>query len=142
MKKFKLLILLCCICLFGSACTKQVVFLDRDLETTKAGFDEYIKSTGFEYKIKDDVKNIYNVFMTEYNVQFLLQRKPLVSYNIGFTCKFKPLGNDTLVTCTTYPTQNNMGMVEVRHCLKDHKLDDVEFVSYKKYQKMKAKKEL
>lgn len=139
MKKLQLLFLLCLIGVFGCACTKQVVFLDRDLNTTKADFDKYIQSTGFNYKNKDDVNNIYNVHLTDYNYQFLLQSKPIVSYEIGFTCKFKDLGNDTLMNCTTYPSSLSPLTYMKKH-LKEQKFDDVKYISYKKYQKMKANK--
>ena len=71
MKKLLILTLLCSSFLF-CGCTRQVVFIDRDINTVKNDFDKYIKSTGYEYKIKDDESNIYNVRITNYNYQFLL----------------------------------------------------------------------
>ena len=61
MKKCGLVLLFLCVAILGSACTKQVVFLDRDINTTKADFDKFIKTTGYDYKLKDDVNNIYNI---------------------------------------------------------------------------------
>lgn len=141
MKSFKLLLLLGCICVFGSACTRQVVFLDRDLNTTKADFDRYIKSTGYEYKLKDDANSIYNVHLYQYNLQYLLQSKPMISQDYGFTCKFKSLGKDTLMSCKTYPS-NLQALSDVKKHLKEQKFDDIEYMSYKKYQKMKVNNEL
>lgn len=140
MKKLQLLFLLCLIGVFGCACTKQVVFLDRDIDTTKADFDKFVSSTGFSYRLKDDVNNIYNVNTGEINYQYLLQSKPIISCNTGFTCKFKSLGNDTLMDCKTYPSNN--GIWDIRRHLKEQKWDNIKFISYKQYQKMKANNEL
>lgn len=117
------------------------MFLDRDIETTKMDFDNYIKSTGYEYKLKDDVNNIYNIHLYQYNLQYLLQSKPMISQDYGFTCKFKSLGSDTLMSCKTYPS-NAQAITDVKKHLKEQKLDNIKFVSYKKYQKMKSKNEL
>ena len=40
-------------------CTKQVVFLDKDLTTTKSDFDKFISSTGYSYRLKDDIKKAF-----------------------------------------------------------------------------------
>lgn len=127
---FPVIMLLC-------GCTRQVVFLDRDLATTKSDFDKYISTTGYSYKLKDDTNNIYNVCITNYNYQMLLQSKPIVSYDIGFTCKFKPLNNDTYMYCKTYPS-NLSPLTDVRKHLKEAKLDDIKYMSYKKYKKQKG----
>jgi hypothetical protein len=140
MKKFNLILLVLCVAVLGSACTKQVVFLDRDINTTKADFDKFVKSTGYDYKYKDDVNNIYNVHLFQYNLQYLLQSKPIVSQDYGFTCKFKSLGCDTLMDCKTYPS--NTGIWEIRRHLKEQKWEDIKYISYKKYQKLKEKGEL
>ena len=42
----------------------------------------------------------------QYNLQYLLQSKPIVSQDHGFTCKFKTLGKDTLMDCKTYPSNS------------------------------------
>ena len=141
MKKSLLLFSVIAIAMFSSACTRQVVLLDRDLETTKADFDKYISSTGFEYKLKDDVNNIYNVHMFQYNMQYLLQSKPMISQDYGFTCKFKALDKDTLMDCKTYPSSMTP-LTYVRRHLKEQKFDDIKYVSYKKYKKMKKNGEL
>lgn len=133
MKKFKVLLLLPVIMLL-CGCTKQVVFLDRDLETTKADFDKFISTTGYSYRLKDDVNNIYNVNTGEFNYQYLLQSKPMISYNTGFTCKFKALGNDTLMDCKTYPSNN--GIWDIKRHLKEQRWEDIKYVSYKKYKKL------
>lgn len=141
MKKFTTLAVMALLAIVCSGCTKQVVFLDRNLQQTKADFDKYIKSTGYEYKLKDDVNNIYNVHLYQYNMQYLLQSKPMISQDYGFTCKFKALGNDTLMSCKTYPS-NLSALTDVKRHLKEQKFDDIQFVSYKKYLKMKANGEL
>ncbi len=140
MKKYVTLVLMGLLALICSGCTKQVVFLDRSLTQTKSDFDKFIKTTGYEYKLKDDVNNIYNVHMYQYNLQYLLQSKPMISQDYGFTCKFKALGNDTLMDCKTYP--EHIGIGQIRRHLKEQKWDDVKYVSYKKYKKMKANGEL
>ena len=140
MKKGVTLALMALLVIVCSGCTKQVVFLDRNLEQTKSDFDKFIKSTGYGYKLKDDVNNIYNVHMYEYNLQYLLQSKPMISRDYGFTCKFKSLGKDTLMDCKTYP--EHIGIGQIRRHLKEQKWEDVQFVSYKKYKKMKANGEL
>ena len=137
MKKCSLALLLMIVGLFATGCTKQVVFLDRDLNTVKTEFDKFIKTTGYEYKLKDDVNNIYNIHMYEYNLQYLLQSKPIISQDYGFTCKFKALGNDTLMDCKTYPS--SVSLYEVNKHLKEQKWENIEFLSYKKYRKMKKK---
>ena len=134
MKKLLILTLLC-MSFMLCGCTKQVVFIDRDINTTKNDFDNYIKSIGFEYKLKDDENNIYNVRITNYNYQFLLQSKPMVSYDIGFTCKFKPLDNDTYMYCKTYPSSLS-ALTDVNKHLKEQKLDGIKYMSYKKYRKL------
>ena len=122
MKNILLCLSLLCVVIMSSACTKQVVFLDRDINQTKADFDHYISGTGFNYKLKDDVNNIYNVKMSEYNIQYLLQSKPMLSYDLGFTCKFKSLGKDTLMTCNTYPS-NQSPLTYVNRHLKELKFN-------------------
>lgn len=122
-------------CVYLCGCTKQVVILDKDLNTVKKSFDNYVKSTGFEYKTKDDENNIYNVRLTQYNMQFLLQSKPIVSYDIGYTCKFKELGKDTLANCKTYPSSTSP-LTYFNKYLKELKFDDIKYVSYRKYKKM------
>ena len=134
MKKVLIFTLLCSSFLF-CGCTRQVVFINRDINTVKNDFDKYIKSTGYEYKIKDDESNIYNVRITNYNYQLLLQSKPMISYDIGFTCKFKPLNNDTYMYCKTYPS-NISPLTDVKKHLKEVKFDDIQYMSYKKYQKL------
>lgn len=136
MKKIQILLLLPVIMLL-CGCTRQVVFIDRDLATTKSDFDKYISSTGYSYKLKDDVNNIYNVHLFQYNQQYLLQSKPMISQDIGFTCKFKSLGCDTLMSCKTYPS-NIAPLTDVRRHLKELKFDDVKYMSYKKYKKQKG----
>lgn len=133
MKKI-LLPLLCC-CFLFCGCTKQVVFIDRDIETTKKSFDNFIKTTGYSYKLKDDENNIYNVHLYQYNLQYLLQSKPIVSQDHGFTCKFKTLGKDTLMDCKTYPS--NSGIWDIRRHLKEQKWENIEYIPYKKYLKNK-----
>ena len=64
----------------------------------------------------------------------------MISYNTGFTCKFKSLGCDTLMDCKTYPSNN--GIWDIKRHLKEQKWEDVNYVSYKKYKKMKSKNEL
>ena len=140
MKKGITLVLMALLVIVCSGCTRQVVFLDRNLQQTKSDFDKFIKTTGYEYKLKDDVNNIYNVHMYQYNLQYLLQSKPMISQDYGFTCRFKALGNDTLMDCKTYP--EHIGIGQIRRHLKEQKWDDVQFVSYKKYKKMKANGEL
>lgn len=135
MKKISFLICLVCTMFFLCGCTKQVVFLDKDLNTTKQEFDKFVSTTGYSYRLKDDTNNIYNVSLGEYNYQYLLQSKPMFSYNMGFTCKFKALGNDTLMDCKTYP--GNQGIWDIKRHLKEQKWENVQFVSYKKYKKMK-----
>lgn len=142
MKKFTTLAVMALLVIVCSGCTRQVVFLDRNLQQTKADFDKYIKSTGYEYKLKDDVNNIYNVHLYQYNVQFLLQSKPVMSQDYGFTCKFKALEpTNTLMSCKTYPS-NLSALTDVRRLLNEQKFDDIKYVSYKKYLKMKANGEL
>lgn len=136
MKKMLLSAMLLAVCFVFCGCTKQVVFLDRDLNKTKSDFDKFIKTTGYEYKLKDDINNIYNVHMYQYNLQYLLQSKPMISQDYGFTCKFKSLGKDTLMDCKTYP--EHIGIGQIRRHLKEQKWEDVKYVSYKKYKKMKA----
>lgn len=140
MKKGVTLALMALLVVVCSGCTKQVVFLNRNLQQTKSDFDKFIKTTGYEYKLKDDVNNIYNVHMYQYNLQYLLQSKPMISQDYGFTCKFKALGNDTLMDCKTYP--EHIGIGQIRRHLKEQKWEDVQYVSYKKYKKMKANGEL
>lgn len=140
MKKFKSIMLIVCVALLCSACTKQVVFLDRDINTTKEDFDKFIKTTGYSYKLKDDKNNIYNIHLFEYNMQYLLQSKPMITQDYGFTCKFKDLGKDTLMDCKTYPS--NCGIWDIRRHLKEQKWEDVKYISYKKYRKLKKKGEL
>lgn len=140
MEKLISILMLAALCVAFSGCTKQVVFLDRNLKQTKSDFDKFIKTTGYDYKLKDDVNNIYNVHMYQYNLQYLLQSKPMISQDYGFTCKFKALGNDTLMDCKTYP--EHIGIGQIRRHLKEQKWDDVRFVSYRKYKKMKANEEL
>jgi len=135
MKKLLILTLLCTSFLF-CGCTKQVVFIDRDINTVKNDFDKYIKSIGFEYKLKDDENNIYNVHQYQYNMQYLLQSKPMLSQDIGFTCKFKPLDNDTYMYCKTYPS-NLSPLTDVKKHLKEQKFDGIKYMSYKKYKKLK-----
>ncbi len=135
MKKVFLLFAIFSIAILSGACTKQVVFTDRSIEQTKLSFDNFIKTTGYSYKLKDDINNIYNIHITEFNMQYLLQSKPMISENIGFTCKFKALNNnkDTLMDCKTYG--GDRGYYEVKRHLKEQKWDDVKYVSYKKYKK-------
>lgn len=135
MKKFLLCLSLLCVVIMSSACTQQIVFIDRDLNTTKTEFDKYIKSTGYEYKLKDDVNNIYNVHLYQYNLQYLLQSKPMISQDYGFTCKFKSLGKDTLMSCTGYPS-SIANLPEVKKHLKEQKFDNVEYMKWKKYKKI------
>lgn len=137
MKKSFLLLMIVGIAILGSACTKQVVFLDRDINSVKSEFDKFVSSTGYSYRLKDEENNIYNVDMGQYNMQYLLQSKPMFSYNYGFTCKFKSLGNDTLMDCKTYP--QNQGIWDIRRYLKEQKWENVKYMSYKKY---KANKNL
>ena len=134
MKKFLKLFVLLPVVVLMCGCTKQVVFIDRDLNTTKADFDKFISTTGFSYRLKDDVNNIYNVNTGEINYQYLLQSKPIISCNTGFTCKFKSLGNDTLMDCKTYPSNN--GIWDIRRHLKEQRWDNVNYMSYKKYRKL------
>lgn len=134
MKKFLKLFVLLPVVVLMCGCTKQVVFIDRDLNTTKADFDKFISTTGFSYRLKDDVNNIYNVNTGEINYQYLLQSKPIISCNTGFTCKFKSLGNDTLMDCKTYPSNN--GIWDIRRYLKEQRWDNVNYMSYKKYRKL------
>ncbi len=136
MKKFKLLLLIPVVLLL-CGCTKQVVFIDRDINTVKNDFDNYIKSIGFEYKLKDDQNNIYNVHQYQYNVQYLLQSKPMISQDFGFTCKFKSLGSDTLMSCKTYPSSMTQ-LTDVNKHLKELKFDDIQYMSYKKYRKINS----
>lgn len=131
-----LLILVCAISVISCACTRQVVILDRDIETVKSDFDRYISSTGFSYKLKDDKNNLYNVLLTEYNMQYLLQSKPMVSYDIGFTCQFKSLGKDTLLNCKTYPNSTTP-LSDVRKFLKEQKFEGIKYISYSEYLKTK-----
>lgn len=140
MKKVNFIFLLLFVACLSSACTKQVVFIDRDLNTTKTEFDKFIKTTGYDYKLKDDENNIYNIHLFEYNLQYLLQSKPMISQDYGFTCKFKSLGKDTLMDCKTYPS--NAGIGDIRRHLKEQRWEDVEYISYKKYLKLKKKGEL
>lgn len=135
MKKLLLCLGLFSLIFMGSACTRQVVFLDRDINTVKADFDKYVKSTGYDYKMKDDENNIYNVLLYQYNVQFLLQSKPIISQDHGITCKFKALGKDTLMNCKTYPS-NTEPLTDIRKHLKELKFDDIKYVSYRQYKKM------
>lgn len=118
-----------------SGCTKQVVFINRNIEQTKVSFDNFIKTTGYSYKIKDDTNNIYNIHITTYNLQYLLQSQPMMSQEIGFSCKFKSLNNgkDTLIDCKTYPA--NTGIWDIKRYLKEQKWDNIKYVSYKKYRK-------
>lgn len=134
MKKILKLLVLLPVVMLMCGCTKQVVFIDRDLNTTKADFDKFISTTGFSYRLKDDVNNIYNVNTGEINYQYLLQSKPIISCNTGFTCKFKSLGNDTLMDCKTYPSNN--GIWDIRRHLKEQRWDNVNYMSYKKYRKL------
>lgn len=136
MKK-KLLVSLIFISVLFAGCTKRVVFLDRNINETKLSFDNFIKTTGYSYKLKDDVNNIYNVHIMEYNMQYLLQSKPMYSQNLGFTCKFKEMDNkkDTLVDCKTYPSFSGIG--DIRRYIKEQKWEGVKFVTYQKYQKYK-----
>lgn len=134
MKKILLISLMCLTGIFLSGCTKQVVFLDRDINTTKAEFDKFISTTGYSYRLKDDTNNIYNVNMGEFNYQYLLQSKPMVSYNMGFTCKFKSLGTDTLMDCKTYPS--NQGIWDIKRHLKEQRWENIKYVSYKQYKKI------
>lgn len=137
MKKILTLLAIFTIGIASTGCTKQVVFIDRTLEQTKLSFDNFVKSTGYNYKIKDDVNNIYNVHIMTYNMQYLLQSQPMISQDYGFTCKFKALnkGKDTLMDCKTYPMGSDTGYWTTRRYLKEQKWDDVKFVSYKKYKK-------
>lgn len=134
MKKILKLFVLLPVVMLMCGCTKQVVFINRDLNTTKADFDKFISTTGFSYRLKDDVNNIYNVDTGEINYQYLLQSKPIISCNTGFTCKFKSLGNDTLMDCKTYPSNN--GIWDIRRHLKEQRWDNVNYMSYKKYRKL------
>lgn len=133
MKKFLMLFLLFVIVL-TCGCTKQVVFIDKDIDNVKSEFDKFISSTGYSYRLKDDINNIYNVNLGEFNYQYLLQSKPMISYNMGFTCKFKSFGNDTLMDCKTYPS--NQGIWDIRRYLKEQRWENVKYISYKKYRKM------
>ena len=139
MKKILSLFAIFSVAILMSGCTKQVVFEGKNVEQTKLSFDNFIKSTGYSYKVKDDVNNIYNVHIMTYNLQYLLQSQPMMSQNYGFTCKFKPLNNgkDTLLDCKTYPTMSNNGIWDVKRYLKEQKWDNVKYVSYKKYRKEK-----
>lgn len=133
MKKGLLFVLILGIAIISSGCTKQVVFINKNVDSVKSDFDKFISTTGYTYRLKDDENNIYNVNIGEFNMQYLLQSKPMMSYNMGFTCKFKALGKDTLMDCKTYPS--NAGIVDIRRHLKEQKWENVKFVSYKKYQK-------
>lgn len=135
MKKFKILLVLPMLFLL-CGCTKQVVFLDRDINTVKSDFDKFVSSTGYSYRLKDDTNNIYNVNIGEFNAQYLLQSKPMVSYNMGFTCKFKDLNGDTLMDCKTYP--QNQGIWDIRRHLKEQRWEDVKYMPYKKYKNLKG----
>lgn len=137
MKKIFNLLLLFLISFMLCGCTKQVVILDRNINTVKNDFDKYIKSTGYEYKLKDDENNIYNVHLMEYNAQFLLQSKPIISFDMGFTCKFKELGKDTLLNCKTYPSSTSQ-LTDVNRYLKEQKFDGIRYISYKKYLRNKG----
>lgn len=138
MKKIICMISLISVMLVSSGCTKQVVFLDRNLNQTKQDFQKFISTTPYTYKHKDDINNIYNIKIGEYNYQYLLQSKPMISYEYGFSCKFKALGKDTLMDCRTYPDQS--GIMDIRRYLKEMKWDNIQYVSYKKYKEMKKNK--
>ena len=118
-----------------SACTKQVVFIDNNIDNVKKEFDKFVSTTGYTYRLKDDENNIYNVDLGQVNFQYLLQSKPIISYNQGFTCKFKALGNDTLMDCKTYP--GNQGIYDIRRHLKEQRWENVKYMSYKKYKSNK-----
>jgi len=137
MKKIISIFTLCLLCIMFCGCTKQVVILDRDINTVKKDFDKYIKSTGYDYKLKDDENNIYNVLITKYNLQFLLQKQPIMSYDTGFTCRFKELGKDTLANCKTYPSSTSL-LTDVDTYLREQKFDGVQYMSYRKYKKEKG----
>lgn len=133
MKNLKILLLLSLLVL-SCGCTKQVVFINKDINTTKADFNKFVMTTGYSYRVKDDINNIYNVDMGQFNYQYLLQSKPMMSYNTGFTCKFKELGKDTLMDCKTYPS--NSGIWDIRRHLKEQRWDNVKYIPYKKYKKI------
>jgi len=135
MKKILVLLTIFTMMITTSSCTKQVVFTGRTVDQTKLSFDNFIKTTGYSYKIKDDVNNIYNIHIMTYNMQYLLQSQPMISQEYGFTCKFKALNNgkDTLIDCKTYP--GNVGVWDIKRYLKEQKWDNIKYVSYKKYKK-------
>lgn len=134
MKKISISILLAGL-IFVTGCTKQVVLLDQNVETSKKMLDNFVKTTGYSYKLKDDENNIYNVHVMEYNLQYLLQSKPIVSLDLGFTCRFKEIDKiNTLMDCRTYG--GNAGFSDIKRHLKDLKQEDIKYVSYKKYKKL------
>lgn len=118
--------------IFLTGCTKKVVFLNKDVNQCSQLFDNFVKTTGYTYKEKDEINHIYNVSTGEYNMQYLLQSKPMFTEKFGFCCKFKELGKkDTLMTCTTYPS--NSGIWDIRRFLKETKEDEVIYIPYKLY---------
>ena len=45
----------------------QMQRMEKMLEKQNKDFDKFVKSTGYDYKYKDDVNNIYNVHLFQYN---------------------------------------------------------------------------
>lgn len=138
MKKILLVLMIPCFVLL-TGCSKKVVLLNQDVSQAETAFDNFIKTTGYSYKVKDTENHIYNVLITEYNMQYLLQSKPMFSSNWGFSCKFSPIDTvHTLMYCKTYG--NVGGIHDIRRHLKELRQNDIKYISYKKY--MKQKREL
>jgi hypothetical protein len=135
MKKILLAVFLAGLILM-TGCTKKVVVMNTSVDQSKKMFDNYIKATGFNYKLKDDENNIYNIHIMEYNMQYLLQSKPMVTIDYGFTCRFKEIDKvNTLVNCQTYGSGSGLG--NIKKYIKELKTEDIKVVSYKKYKKLK-----
>lgn len=132
MKKFFSVLLALTACLFFSGCTKKIVILNKTPRESAQAFDNYVKTTGFSYKEKDETNLIYNVLIDEFNYQYFFTAKPMFSYKMGFTCTFNEIDKiNTLVFCRTYP--QNQGIWNIRQYIKDEKNLGMTLIPYKKY---------